>query len=108
VIGTINFGSAFKIGLVITLIATIIYIIGWFIMSNTIASDFMTEYVQKAIEKINTSDLVEAEKLQKIQEMKDFEELYKNPFVKAGMTALEIFPVGFLVSLISAFMLKHK
>jgi len=40
--------------------------------------------------------------------MENFRELYKNPLVKIGITFLEIFPVGLLISLISAFLLKRK
>jgi hypothetical protein len=42
------------------------------------------------------------------KEMADFSVMYKNPFVNAGMTYMEILPVGLLVSLISALILKRK
>ncbi len=106
--GKITFGNAFKIGLGITLMATLIYIVSWFIISNTIAKDFMADYFQQSIEQLKASDLSETEVTAKIEEMEKFQELYKNPLVKFGMTFLEIFPVGFIVSLISAFLLKRK
>ena len=106
--GSIQFGKAFKIGLGITLVATVIYIVSWMIMSNTIAKDFMTEYFQHSMEQLKASDLSETQINEKIAEMERFKELYKNPIVKIGMTFLEIFPVGFIVSLISAFILKRK
>lgn len=94
--GNIGFKQAFSIGLGITLVATAIYILSWMIMSETIASDFMSEYYQYSIEKLKASDLTETEIDEKIAEMEYFKELYKNPMVKIGMTFLEIFPVGFL------------
>jgi hypothetical protein len=106
--GQINFGKAFKIGLGITLVATLFYIVAWLIVSSTIAKDFMFEYSQKAIADIRTSGLPEAEMNTKISGIESFRELYKNPLVKIGFTFLEIFPVGLLVSLISAFILKKK
>ncbi|MEQ9288067.1 MAG: DUF4199 domain-containing protein [Cyclobacteriaceae bacterium] len=106
--GNIGFKQAFSIGLGITLVATAIYILSWMIMSETIASDFMSEYYQYSIEKLKASDLTETEIDEKIAEMEYFKELYKNPMVKIGMTFLEIFPVGLLVSLISAFILKSR
>ena len=104
--GSIGFGKAFKIGLGITLVATIIYIVAWMIMSNTIAKDFMADYYQQSVEKLQASDLSEEVINQKIAEMDNFQELYKNPLVKIGMTFLEIFPVGLIISLISALILK--
>lgn len=106
--GNIGFKQAFSIGLGITLVATAIYILCWMVMSETIAKDFMSEYFQYSVEKLRTSDLTETEIDEKIAEMEYFKELYKNPMVKIGMTFLEIFPIGLLVSLISAFFLKRK
>jgi len=106
--GNITFGNAFKIGLAITMVATLVYILSWFIISNTIAKDFMADYFQHSVEQLKASDLSETEITTKIEEMEKFQELYKNPIVKFGMTFLEIFPVGFIVSLISALLLRRK
>ena len=106
--GSINFKQAFTTGLKITLVASVIYVIAWMIMSNTIAKDFMTDYYNHAIVQLNESDLSDAQIEKKIAQLDTFQELYKNPFYKMGMTFLEIFPVGFVVSLIAAFILKRK
>lgn len=106
--GFIGFGTAFKIGLGISLVATIIYIVSWMIISNTIAKDFMSEYYQHSVEKLNASNLSASEIKEKIEEMKNFQEMYKNPLIKIGITFLEIFPVGFIISFISALILKRK
>jgi Protein of unknown function (DUF4199) len=37
-----------------------------------------------------------------------FKELYKNPFVNAGMTFMEVFPVSLVVTLVSAAILRRK
>ena len=106
--GVIPFRKAFKIGLAITLVATLIYVISWMIISETIAKDFMANYYQQSIEKLKASGLSAVELEEKIADMDHFIELYKNPLVKIGMTFLEIFPVGLIVSLISALILKRK
>ena len=106
--GNITFGKAFQIGLGITLTATVIYIIAWMIISNTIAKDFMDQYVTQSIEKLQISGIDQAEIDKKIIKLNQMKEMYKNPLVKIGMTFLEIFPVGFLVTLISAFLLKKN
>ncbi len=106
--GKIAFAKAFKIGLGITLIASLCYVITWMIMSETIAKDFMAQYYQQAVENINNSGLSPEEVEQKMQQMDKMQEMYKNPVFKFGITFLEIFPVGLLVSLIAAFILKKK
>jgi hypothetical protein len=35
-------------------------------------------------------------------------EMYKNPVIMAGITLMEILPVGLLITLISSFILKKK
>lgn len=104
----LSFKEALKIGLGITLVATVIYILAWMIMSNTIAKDFMADYFQNSVDQLKASGLSQTEIDAKIIEMENFKELYKNPIVKIGMTFMEIFPVGFVVSLISAFIFKTK
>jgi pheromone shutdown protein TraB len=106
--GNISFSEGLKLGLGITLVATVMYVLAWMIISNTIAKDFMTEYFQQSVEKLQASDLSQMEIDKKIEEMEKFNEMYKNPFVKIGITFLEIFPVGFLVTLVSAFLLKRN
>ena len=106
--GQITFGHAFKIGIATTLVASVIYVIAWFVISNTIAQDFMADYFQQSVEKIRASDLPKAQIDEQIASMENFQELYKNPIVKIGMTFMEIFPVGLIISLISASILKKK
>ena len=106
--GKITFGKALKIGLGITVVASIIYVIAWVIISDTIAKDFMLEYYQHSVDQLKQSNLSEAEIKAKIKEMEYFQELYKNPLVKIGITFLEIFPVGSIISFIAAFILKRK
>ncbi|MCB0822900.1 MAG: DUF4199 domain-containing protein [Bacteroidales bacterium] len=107
--GSISFGKGFLLGLYITLIASALYVISWMILSETVAKDYMDNYFNEAVEQIRqSSDLTQAEMDAKISEMDKFREMYKNPVVKIGMTFMEIFPVGLLITLISAAILRRK
>jgi hypothetical protein len=44
----------------------------------------------------------------KVAQMKKFKEMYDNPITNAAMTFIEPFPIGLLVTLISAAVLKKK
>ena len=106
--GKISFGTAFKIGILITLIASLMYAVSWEIYYNTVGSDFMEHYtsyqIKKQRERGATEEMIKATQ----KEMADFSELYKNPVIRFGMTLMEIFPVGILITLICAALLRKK
>jgi hypothetical protein len=108
--GQITFGKAFKVGLFITLIASAIYVIWWMVYFNTseVAQSFPEQYLQHMKEQWAASGMSSAEVQQKTEGFEKNMELYKNPLVMAGMTLMEILPVGLIVTLISALILKRK
>lgn len=106
--GTISFKRAFLAGLYITLIASAIYAIGWEIYFQATGGNFLEEYGAAQIEKMRTGGATEA-KIQAFQaEMQMWTGYYKNPIFRFGLTIMEILPVGLLVSLISAAILRRK
>jgi len=106
--GKISFGVAFKIGILITLIASLMYAVSWEIYYNTAGGDFMEQYTSYQIKKQRESGATEEMIKATQKEMADFTELYKNPVIRFGMTLLEIFPVGLLITLICAALLRRK
>lgn len=105
--GRIGFGNAFRAGLLTALVASVFYVAGWMIYVYTLDTDFMDVYHRQSIEKVKISGDSETEIKAQIADMEAFRELYKNPLVQIGVTFLEIFPVGLLVALISAGILKR-
>ena len=75
---------------------------------NTLNTNFMDNYYEQNIEKIRSSGDSETQIQAKIVDMEKWRELYKNPLIQIGFTFLEIFPVGLLITLISAAILKKK
>jgi hypothetical protein len=106
--GTISFGRAFKVGILISLIASACYVTAWEIIYHTVAPDFTEKYAARMIEKARASGASEAQIEAKKQEMAKFTEAYKNPVVNVGMTFLEVFPVGAVLVLISAGVLSRR
>src|SRR5262245_54769197 len=104
--GQITFGRAFKVGILIALIASAVYVVAWQVMYHGFFPDFMDKYSQHLIDKLRASGASDAQLLAKQQEMADFKRLYANPLVNVGMTFLEVFPIGLLVTLISAAILR--
>ncbi len=106
--GSIGFGKAFVMGLYITLIASTLYVASWMVYSSTMEPDFMTQYIAHTEEQMRSEGKPEAEMEAELKELRDSAEMYKNPVVKIGMTYMEILPVGLLISLLCAAILKRK
>ena len=106
--GHISFGKAFKLGLAITMISCVCYVVTWEILSHTVMTDFVDKYAAHMVEKVRASGASAAEVEKTIQSMKDFKEIYKNPFINVAMTFIEPFPVGLLMTLISAGVLRKR
>jgi hypothetical protein len=106
--GAISFGKAFRVGLYITLIASTMYVIVWLIDYYFFIPDFAEKYGAHILEKLKASGASQAEITKQTAEMARFSQMYKNPLFNALLTYSEILPVGLIVSLISALVLKRK
>lgn len=105
--GAIKFGQAFLIGLGISAVAGVVYVIGWettlALTNYTFASDYSEAALAAAQAKGTSGAELEALRTQ----YAEFERSYANPLFRLPMTFLEIFPVGLLISLISAALLRN-
>ena len=108
--GKISFGKAFKVGFLIALVASVIYVIGWMIYYNTseVAQNFPAQYLEHMKEKWAEAGMSTEQINTKAEGFARNMELYKNPVIMAGMTLMEILPVGLIITLISALILKRK
>jgi F0F1-type ATP synthase assembly protein I len=105
--GSITFGKAFQIGILISLITSIIYVALWLIMYYNFFPDFMDRYADLVLKHTNPEEL--AQKTADINQMKEW---YKSPLMIILLTLMEVFPFGIaftlVASLIIAFLLKRK
>ena len=106
--GLISFGKAFKIGIMIVLIASTMYVVAWLVDYFFFMPDFMDKYSAHMLDKLKASGASQIEIDKKAQEMANFGKMYKNPFFNAMMTYCEILPVGLIVTFISSLILKRK
>ena len=105
--GIISFGKAFGMGLLISLIASTIYVITWAIVYKNFLPDYMDRYCAAMIEQAKAS-LSGAALQAKIAEINKAKDMYATPLGFTLFTYAEILPVGILVSLIAALVLKRK
>ena len=106
--GAITFGKAFQVGILVTLIACTVYVATWEIVYFNFLPDFADKYTALTLEKMRTRGATEAAIARTMQEMEKFKVWYKNPLLNAGMTYLEALPVGLIVTLVSAAILRRK
>ncbi len=106
--GTVTFGRAFKVGLLITAVASICYVATWEVIYYQLSPDFGDKYAAHAIEKAKESGATDAQIAAQTKQMTEFKEAYKNPLVNIAYTMLEPLPVGILFTLITAVALSRK
>jgi Protein of unknown function (DUF4199) len=106
--GLISFGKAFRIGLYITLIASTFYVVSWLIDYYFFIPDFADKYVAHNLDKMKANGATAAEISKQAAAMESFKTMYKNPLFNILLTYSEIVPVGLLLSVISALVLKKK
>jgi hypothetical protein len=105
--GVITFWAAFAMGLAIAAAAGVAYVAVWEVYLAMTDYKFMDEYIAgilRARQAAGVSGAALAEEMAKLESMRTS---YANPLFRIPMTFLEIFPVGLLVSLVSAALLRN-
>jgi hypothetical protein len=106
--GQITFGKGFAVGICITLISCIFYVVTWEILYFTVLHGFMDKYAAHMVAKLNASGASPAVVQAQLQQIGKLKELYENPLFNAAMTFIEPFPVGLVITLISAAVLRRN
>lgn len=104
--GQLTFGQGFTVGLLITLVSCLCYVVTWQIVYYNFIPDFMDRYAAYMVEQLRASGESAAVIEEKAREMQAFKAMYANPLVNAAFTFLEPFPVGLLMTVISAALLR--
>lgn len=105
--GVIRFGPAFLLGLMVAAVAGVFYVLGWEGYMAATNYTFMDGYVAAAIEAKKAAGLAGAALEAEIAKLNDMKTQYANPLFRMPMTFLEIFPVGLVIALISAAILRN-
>lgn len=106
--GVISFGQACWIGLGISLIGSTCYVAAWLIEYYCFMPDFMDKYTAGLIDQAKHSGLSPAELDKRIAAINHEKELYNNPVIVVLQTYLEVLPVGVVISLINALILRRR
>jgi hypothetical protein len=106
--GEITFGRAFTVGILIMLISCVFYVVSWEILYYNFMPDFAEKYAAHIIDKARASGASEAQIAEQTQQMKQMKAMLANPLINAAVSILEPLPVGLVMTLISAAILRKR
>lgn len=104
--GVIRFLPAFGLGLGVALVAAILYVLGWEAVLAASGRDFIAEYSAGIVQSMQADGASAAAIQAKQAELAEIGEAYRNPLFRMPITFLEIAPVGFIVAVVSAALLR--
>jgi hypothetical protein len=106
--GRITFFKGAQVGILISLISAICYAASWELYYSGSGQEFIQKYNAHYLDKMRASGASDAE-IEKVRvESEQFTELYKNFYVRFPVTLMEILPVGVIVTLVSAALLRKR
>ncbi|HKF22214.1 MAG TPA: DUF4199 domain-containing protein [Candidatus Angelobacter sp.] len=106
--GRVTFGRAFAVGILITIISNACYVATWEVVYAKFMPDFADKYAAEMIERAKASGASPDGVEKATRAAADFKRTYRNPAIRMAMTFAEPFPVGLVMTLISAAVLRRK
>jgi hypothetical protein len=106
--GQVSFGRAFACGMLITFVTSACYVATWEILYFNFMPHFMDGYFAAQVHKVQSSGLDPAAVAAQVAAIERSQQLYQNPWVNMAYTFMEPLPVGLLITLISAAVLRRK
>lgn len=106
--GVIKFWPAFGLGLGISFVAGVFYVLAWETALAITHLDFAGDYARVLIAQKQAAGVHGPALARFATQMEAYKAQYANPLYRLPMTFAEIFPVGVLVSLTSAALLRNS
>ena len=106
--GIIGFWPALAVGLGIAGIASLVYVAGWEAYLWATGYRFMDEYEAAMLAAKRAQGAGPAAIAAVQQQMADMRRIYAQPLSRWGITLMEILPVGVIVALLSAAVLRNS
>jgi hypothetical protein len=105
--GTMTFGRGFTVGILITLVSSACYVATWEFIYFRLNPGFADQYAAHAIERARASGASQQEIEATTRQLEQFKVQYQNPLINTAITFMEPFPIGLVVTLISAAILRR-
>lgn len=105
--GAVKFVPALLVGLGISAVASVLYALGWEISIALTGFDFGAAATKTMVEAARAKGASAAELEQVTRQGEAFARMYANPFIRFAITFVEMFPIGVVISVISAALLRN-
>lgn len=105
--GVIGFWRALGLGLGIAVVAGLAYVAVWEVYMAATHYTFMENYTASMLAAKRAAGVTGEAYAKAVAEMEAMNRQYANPLYRMPMTFMEIFPVGFLIALASAALLRN-
>ncbi|THD57955.1 DUF4199 domain-containing protein [Phenylobacterium sp.] len=105
--GVIRFRTALMVGLGIALVASVAYVLIWEVYLAATHYSFMDKYVASMLSAKRAAGVTGAAYAKAVAEAETMRRQYANPLHRLPETFLEIFPVGLVIALVSAALLRN-
>ena len=106
--GKLTFRRGVAVGILITLLANLCYVTTWEILYFKFMPNFADKYSAHMIDRARSSGASQEQIEKKTREAQQFKKMYSNPAMNVALTFAEVFPIGALVTLLSAAILRKK
>jgi len=106
--GAVSFGRALLVGVLIASIASACYVVTWEFIYFKLHPEFLQKYQDHAIAQARAGGQTEAQIEQMRQQMDAFGQMYQNPLFNSAITFIEPMPVGLVIALVSAGVLRRR
>lgn len=106
--GQISFGRALACGILITLVSSVCYVVLWEVLYFNFMPHFMDSYFAAQIHKVQSAGLDSATTAARVAAIQHSQQLYQNPLVNMAYTLMEPLPVGILITVTTAALLRRS
>jgi hypothetical protein len=90
--GEISFGRGFTVGILITLISCVFYVLTWQVVYFKLKPGFSDQYMAHALDKARARGATAQQLEAQTRELRAFKEMYDRPLYNAAFTFVEPFP----------------
>ena len=107
--GSLTFGRAFIVGLLISLVIMACYVVVWEVTYYNFMPDYLDQYTAYALEQARQSGATADAVAAQAEEMRQFGEMYKNNLlINIAFTLLEPLPVALVFTLLTAAIMSRR
>jgi hypothetical protein len=106
--GVLTFARGCAVGALITLVSSTCYVATWQVLYHRFAPGFADKYAAYAIDREKASGASQERIEEVTRQMQVFKQMYENPLTNIAITFLEPTPIGLVVALVSAAILRKR